>query len=249
MSDKIKIIILAAGLGKRMNNKDLPKALIPLRGRPLASYILDAIKKSGVKTRPVIVVGKMAGLVEKELGSKHTYVFQAEQLGTGHALMVAKNELENKAENILVLYGDQPLITPKTIRKMVKTHLLEGSILTMGTVRVPDFNLWRAGFYDFGRIIRDNNEKIIGIVEKKDATSDQLRIREINPSYFCFRADWLWQNLDQLKNNNAQGEYYLTDLINIAFKQRQKITTVRIEPKEALGVNTEEHLKLIEKLI
>jgi len=247
--DKVQIVVLAAGLGKRMNNQDLPKALIPLRGKPLASYVLEAIKKSGVRVRPVVVVGKMAGLVERELGPKYTYVFQAEQLGTGHALMVAKVELGNRADNILVLYGDQPLVAPRTIRKMVKTHLAEGSVLTMGIVRVTDFNFWRAGFYDFGRIVRDKDGKVIGIVEKKDATQDQLRIKEINPSYFCFQTQWLWQNLDRLKNNNAQKEYYLTDLIDIACKQGQKITTVSINPKEALGINTEEQLKLAEKLL
>lgn len=246
--DKVQIIILAAGLGKRMQNKELPKALVLLRGKPLISYLLDSIEKSGVCDKPVIVVGKGADLVKKELGSTYTYVPQAEQLGTGHAVMCAKDKLESKCQNILVLYGDQPLITSETINRLVDTHLADGQVLTIGTVKVPDFNDWRAGFYDFGRINRDAAGNMIGIVEKKDATAEQWNIKEINPGYYCFKADWLWQNLDKLKNNNAQKEYYLTDLISLACEQRQKIETVAVEPKEALGVNTEEQLVLLEKL-
>jgi len=247
--DQLQIIILAAGLGKRMQNKELPKALTPLRGRPLISYLLDSIKESGVCAKPVIVVGKMADMVKAALGPNYTYVFQAEQLGTGHAVMCAKDELAGKAENILILYGDQPLITPETIKKLVATHLSAGPVLTIGTVKVTDFANWRAGFYDFGRINRDLSGNVVGIIEKKDAIEKQWDIKEINPGYYCFAADWLWENLAKLKNENAQKEYYLTDLIGLACQQGQNISTVEIEPKEALGVNNEEHLKLLEGII
>ncbi len=249
MADKIQVIILAAGLGKRMKNKDLPKALIPLKGQPLIKYILAAVKKSGVCTKPIIVIGKMAEKVKEALGPGYTYVLQAEQLGTGHALMCVKDSLEIAAENILVLNGDEPLVSPGTIKEITEKHLASNGVLTMGTVKVPDFADWRAGFYDFGRMVRDEKGKLIGIVEKKDATPEQLAIKEINPSYFCFQADWLWQNLEQLKNNNTQGEYYLTDLIDITCKQGKDITTVEVKPQEALGVNTEEQLKLVASML
>lgn len=246
---KIKIIILAAGVGKRMGNPEWPKVLIELNGRPLISYLLAAVEKSGIDARPAIVVGQKAELVKAVLGKNYDYVLQTEQLGTGQAVLCAKEKLEKAAENILVLYGDQPLINAETIKNLVDTHLAAGKVLTMGTVLTPDFNDWRAGFFDFGRVIRDKNGKLAGIVEKKDATAPQLEIREVNPSYFCFQAGWLWQNLEKIKNDNQPQEYYLTDLIKIARQQDQEIATVPIEPKEAVGVNNEEQLKLIEKLI
>ena len=245
----IQVVILAAGLGKRMKNKNLPKALIPLKGRTLIEYVLAAIKKSGVGAKPIIIIGKMADKVKEVLGPDYTYVLQAKQLGTGHALMCVKESIEVRAENILVLCSDQPLVSPETIRDITEKHLSGNEVLTMGTVRVPDFASFRAGFYDFGRVVRDEKGKLIGIVEKKDATPEQLEIKEINPSYFCFQADWLWQNLEQLKNDNAQGEYYLTDLIGIAFSQGRNITTVEVKPQEALGVNTEEQLKLVANIL
>ncbi|OGY48369.1 MAG: hypothetical protein A3J65_01480 [Candidatus Buchananbacteria bacterium RIFCSPHIGHO2_02_FULL_45_11b] len=247
--DKIKIIILAAGAGKRMGEPELPKVLIELNGRPLINYLLAAVKKSGIDSRPVIVVGQKAELVKETLGPEYDYVLQAEQLGTGHAVMRAKSLLENKAENILVLYGDQPLLNFETINNLAGVHLASGKVLTMGTVLVPDFSDWRAGFFDFGRVGRDESGKVIGIIEKKDAAPEQLAIKEVNPSYFCFQAGWLWQNLEKIKNDNQQKEYYLTDLIKIARQQGEEIATVPIEPKEAAGVNTEEQLKLIEKLM
>jgi len=249
MSNQIQIIILAAGLGKRMKNKELPKALVLFKGQPLIKYLLALIKSSGICDKPVIVVGKMAEKVKETLGPNYIYVFQAEQLGTGHAVMCAKGELVGKAENILVLYGDQPLITAETIRKLAGIHLAGEQVLTMGTVQVPNFEDWRVGFSDFGRINRDSAGKVCGIIEKKDATAEQLNIKEINPGYYCFKADWLWQNLTNLKDNNAAGELYLTDLLGLACQQGKEITTVEIEPKEALGINTEGQLEAIEKLI
>jgi len=247
--DKVQIIILAGGLGKRMANKELPKALTMLRGRPLLSYLLESVKKSGVCPRPVIVVGRMAEKIRETIGSNYTYVFQPKPLGTGHAVMCAQAELEGRVKDILVLYADQPLISPATIKRLAKTHLKEGQVITVGIVKVPDFNNWRAGFYDFGRFIRNQNGDLKGIIEKKDASFKQLSIREINPGYYCFQATWLWQNLTKLKNSNAQKEYYLTDLIKLAFGQGQKIASIVISPKEALGVNTAEQLELAERII
>ncbi len=247
--DKLKIIILAGGLGKRMNNPDLPKVLISLKGRPLISYLLEAVKKSGVCARPLIVVGAKAEMVKEAVGPECDYVLQPEQLGTGHAVMCAEPTLKNQAEDIMVLYGDQPLLRPGTIAELARTHLSSGKVLTMGTVTVADFNDWRGGFYDFGRVIRDDSGTVCSIVEKKDATASQLDIKELNPSYFCFKAAWLWPNLKELKNDNRQKEYYLTDLAAVACRQGPIIETVPVDPREAVGVNTDEQLKLVEQLI
>ncbi|MFA6322014.1 MAG: NTP transferase domain-containing protein [Candidatus Buchananbacteria bacterium] len=247
--DKVKILILAGGLGKRMNNLQLPKVLVELNGKPLIKHLLEAIKVSGVDSRPSIVVGKKAELVKATLGDEYDYVFQAEQLGTGHAVMCAEEALAGRAENILVLYGDMPLLLPQTIKNFAASHLASGKELTMGTVLVDEFSDWRTGFYDFGRIIRNSADAVCGIVEKKDATPEQLAIKEVNPGYFCFKAAWLWGSLKKLKNENNQREYYLTDLVQIACEQGIEINTVLISPKEAVGINNEDQLKVAEKLM
>lgn len=248
MIDKIQIIVLAAGHGQRMEDKELPKVLIPLEGKPIIQYLLAAIKESGVCQKPVIVIGEKAGEVKVALGPDYLYVFQEEQLGTGHAIACCRQQLEGKVKDIMVLYGDHPFISSTMIKNLTETHLKGGKILTMATVKVPDFKDWRQSFYDFGRIIKDDQGRVTQIVEKKDATPKQLEIKEVNPSYFCFKADWLWQNIDKLKNDNAQQEYYLTDLAGIACQQDQEIATMEIKPKEALGVNTAEQLELVKKL-
>jgi len=245
----IQTIILAGGLGKRMNNFNLPKVLIELKGQPLISYVLKTIVNSGIDPQPVIVVGKMADKVKETLGPEYQYIFQPEQLGTGHAVACTKETLKDRAENILVLYGDMPLITAETIKNIATQHLVEKAVITMATVTVPDFNDWRAGFYDFGRIIRDSQGELLEIVEKKDATPDQLAIKEVNPSYFCFEANWLWQNIDNLKNDNLQKEYYLTDLISLALIQNKIVKTINIKAEEALGINDQKQKEIIEKFL
>lgn len=244
--DDIQIVILAAGEGKRMGNKKIPKALVPLKGKPLIKYLLESIKKSGVCSRPVIVVGNGADLIKEELGSDYTYSFQEEQLGTGHAVMAARDDLRSMYD-IMVLYGDHPLVSAETIKKITQTHLTQGQVLTIATAKVEDFNDWRQAFINFGRIVRDDQGNVNKIVEVKDATDEEKDIKEVNPGYYCFKADWLWQNLNKLNTNNAQKEYYLTDLIALALEQG--IETVEIEPKEALGVNTPEQLESIAKLV
>lgn len=248
-TSKIQIIVLAAGAGKRIKNKNLPKILLSLKGKPIIQHLLTAIKKSGVCKKPVIVIGQKADQVKAALRSDYTYIFQAEQLGTGHAVACTRQQLEGKVKDIMVLYGDHPFVSAKTIRKLTDTHLKEGKVLTMATTKVVNFADWRQGFFNFGRIIRNEKGKVSQIVEFKDATDRQKEIKEINPAYFCFKADWLWQNLNKLKNDNAQQEYYLTDLVSFACQQRQDISPVEIEPKEALGVNTIEELKLLKNII
>lgn len=243
----IDIVILAAGLGKRMQT-ELPKVLNELHGRPLISHVLDAVKASGVCDSPVIVVGKKREMVMDELGAGYRYAVQEEQLGTGHAVLAAKAALIGSTAPVMVLYGDMPYIKAETIRTIAETHAAAKATLTMATVTVPDFEGWRAGFYDFGRIIRDGDGHIVHTVEKKDATAEELLVMELNPCYFCFDSAWLWQHLEKLENTNAQGEYYLTDVVKMAVAEGVKISSVAIDPKEALGVNTKEHLELLHRV-
>ena len=247
--DKIQIIILAAGHGKRMNNGDLPKVLVPFKGQPMIKHLLKSIKDSGVCDKPAIVVGQGANQVKEALGPDYIYILQPEQLGTGHAVSCAKEILEDQAENIIVLYGDHPLVSAAMIRNLADSHLKNNKVITMAIVKTPDFIDWRAGFYQFGRLIRNKDNQVCQIVEVKDASDKEKGITEVNPGYYCFKADWLWDNLDKLKDNNAQHEYYLTDLIAIACHSGQSINTVEIQPQEALGVNTKEQLELLEKIV
>lgn len=246
--EKIKVVILAAGQGKRMKSQ-LPKVLTPLYGKPLVLHVLDSVKQSGVSERPIIIVGKQRELVMKTLGDYYEYVTQEEQKGTGHAVLVAEKMLENKADHIIVLYGDHPFVSPETIKKLAEKHLSSGGKITMAMVNLPDFKDWRTIFYsNFSRIIRDKDGNIIKDVQFKDANEEEKKKTEINPCYFCFEAKWLWEKLKTLETNNAQKEYYLTDLIKIAIEEKIKIESIDIDPREALGVNSKEELEILEKL-
>ena len=245
----IQVLILAAGQGKRMGAGDLPKVLVPLKGKPMLGHLLEAIKNSGVGETPTVVIGKGAEKVKETFGDDYQYVLQEEQLGTGHAVKVAKGALKD-ATDVMVLYGDHPLVSAKLIKALAQKHLSSGSVLTMATVTVRDFEDWRREFISFAKIIRDDKDKVVKIVERKDISEDQKDIPEVNPAYMCFKADWLWENLKNLGKDNAQGEYYLTDLVKMAVDQGHEITTVDIQDiKEALGINTSEQLKSIEELL
>lgn len=243
----VKIVILAAGKGTRMGG-ELPKVLTPVLGRPMVLHLLESVQKARVLNRPVLVVGYQADKVKAAVGDGCDFVYQAEQLGTGHAVSIAQ-EASRGAEHVLVLYGDHPLISEDTITKIFEGHQKSGATITMATISTPDFEGWKQSFYDFGRIIRDESGNIIKSIEKKDATEEQKQIKEVNPCYYCFDAKWLWESLSQLKNNNAQGEYYLTDVVETAFKEGKKIHSIAIPPHEGLGVNTPEQLKMVEQYL
>ena len=245
---ELKIVVLAGGEGKRMQSQ-LPKVLIPLAGKPLISYVLEAIKESGICARPTIVVGQQRELVMKTLGDAYDYVVQREQLGTGHAVQRTQPLLENKFENIMVLYGDMPFIKPETIRDIFNYHISHNANITMGTVLLKDFQDWRKAFYSFGRIERDKNGNIKKIIYEKNPTLEELKIMEVDPCYYCFKANWLWFKLGMLKNENSHGEYYLTDLVGLAIAEGQPPETIQIPPHDALGANSKEDLQILEKLL
>ncbi|MCX6781746.1 MAG: NTP transferase domain-containing protein [Candidatus Magasanikbacteria bacterium] len=238
--NKIGIVVLAAGKGKRMQS-ELPKVMHPLRGRPLIDYVVNVAEE--LKIKPVVVVADDSNLVRDYLSGRADYAVQTERLGTGHAVQMAEGALNGKVECVIVLYGDMPFIKAASLNNLIDDHMSRSNMLTLATVTVPDFRDWRAQFYDFGRIIRDENGDIIRIVEKKDASPAELNVMELNSAFFCFNAEWLWKNLKNLKNNNAAGELYLTDLVKIAFDTGVPLSSVNIDPLEAVGVNTKEHLE------
>lgn len=249
--EKIRILILAGGKGERMQNT-LPKVLAQVKGKSMIKYLLESVEKSGIDKKPVIVVGYKKELVINELGKKnkqYQYINQEHQLGTGHAVNLTKDYLKDKAEHVMILYGDHPFVNVKTIKKINEKHIKSGKKITMAIVKLPDFKDWRIVFKNFSRIVRDRNGKIIKDVQIKDASDEEKEITEVNPCYFCFEAKWLWSKLETLKNDNTQKEYYLTDLIKIATENGMEIESIEIEPHEALGANTQKELEILENFV
>lgn len=241
------VVILAAGKGKRMGG-DVPKVLRLVGNKPIIKHLVDSVLISGVAERPVVVVCDENTLIQDVLGKSCDYAVQAEQLGTGHAVACARPMLEDKAKRILVFYGDMPFVSKETILKLKETESKDDGVLILFTTEVDDFADWRQSFYNFGRIIRDENGKIIAIKEKKDCLLEELEIKEINPGFYCFDASWLWPHLEKLDNKNSQGEFYLTDLVKQAMAEGHKIHSIKIDPRECLGINTPEELALANKL-
>jgi len=246
--EKNDIVILAAGHGKRMQS-DIPKALTLLAGKPLLEHVLDAIWASGTLVEPVIVIGQKRDHIREALGPDRRYAVQEEQLGTGHAVLSASGAIHPDAESVLVLNADNPLVAPETIRRLFEERKKSGTKIVLGTVTIPDFEDWRAAFLGFGRIKRTAGGEIEAIVESKDANAEEREILELNPTFLCFEKDWLLRSLAKLGNANAQGEYYLTDLIKMAFFEGEKVSSVAVDPKEAVGVNSRADLLIAEQIL
>lgn len=247
-----QIIILAAGKGTRMaamqnTEKPLPKVLIPLRGKPVIKYLLEEVAQVSADTQPIIVVGFQSEAVQQELGSDFLYALQTDQNGTGHAVLATRPQV--KAGNIIVLYGDMPFVTAQSLQKLIDLHEQNGAKLSMFTGIVPNYDGVYDHFKGFGRIIRDANSHIKKIQEFADCTDEQKQITEVNPGIYMFNSDWLWPHLEQIGSANAQGEVYLTDIIEIAIRDGQKIESLPIAPEEIYGINTPDHLAHAQTLI
>jgi bifunctional UDP-N-acetylglucosamine pyrophosphorylase/glucosamine-1-phosphate N-acetyltransferase len=245
----LEIIILAAGKGTRMGGEK-PKVLTDILGRPMLSYVLDAVGKAHDR-EPLIVIGFQAEKVKEVIGPHKRYVLQAEQRGTGHAVKEALAYLTPGTKHVIVVNGDQPLVSAETISSLYKTHVDKNKSgpLTMSTMKLSDFNDWRSAFYDFGRIVRDRKGTIKKIVERTDTSPAEKLITEVNPAYYCFDADWLCDRIKKINTENPQGEYYLPDLIQIAQDEGTVLNSIEIPAHQALGVNTPEQLKTVLKFL
>ena len=229
----VRPIILAAGVGKRMRSS-LPKVLHRICGRPMIRYVLAAVDEAGLG-RPVVVVGRGAEAVQVEVGDGATFVVQAEQKGTAHALLVGL-EAAPDGEAVLVLYGDVPLLTGQTLERLVAQYRDARPGVTLLTASLPD----PAGY---GRIVRGTGGTVTRIVEEADASPDERAIREINAGTYVFDGALLREGLRHVQPTNAQGEYYLTDVIAWTLSRGARVDALPVDdPVEVLGVNSRRDL-------
>ena len=239
----LKAVVLAAGKGTRMltEDSDAPKVMKLVCGKPLLSYVLNAL--TFIEKRDIIVV---AGYKKDEIiNSFHGYAFavQEEQLGTGHAVMAAEDELSGFDGSVLVCYGDMPVVKRESYEELVRTHFDQGNDCTILTGESESA-------LSFGRIVRSGSGDFLAIVEERDCTPDQLEITELNSGVYVFRAPMLLQALKKINSNNSQGEYYLTDAPAIMRGEGAKIGLLRRNlGDEIIGVNTTEQLAQVERIL
>ncbi|CAM2898799.1 MULTISPECIES: bifunctional UDP-N-acetylglucosamine diphosphorylase/glucosamine-1-phosphate N-acetyltransferase GlmU [Dellaglioa] len=222
-------IILAAGKGTRMKSK-LYKVLHPIAGRPMVDHVLTEIEANNMD-EVVTIVGHGAEKVEETLGDRSEYALQAEQLGTGHAVLQAEKILKDKEGMTIIANGDTPLLTAKTFGELFEYHKEKGAAATVLTAQAEDPT-------GYGRIIRNEIGIVEKIVEQKDATIQEANVQEINTGVYCFDNKTLFAALHEVTNDNAQGEYYLTDVMEILKKQGKIVAAYRMKDfSESMGVN------------
>ena len=237
MNKELRVIILAAGKGTRMNS-DLPKVLHKLNGKALLDFVLDESELLN-PTETILVVG-----FKKEQVISHTenrinlkYATQIEQLGTGHAVLQTEELLKNNKGHIIILYGDVPNIKASTLKPIIDEHIINNRDLTLITAEIDDPS-------GYGRIIRDKNGNLLKIVEEKDCDDDERKIKEWNPGIYIFKIPEVFEVLNNIRTNNASKEYYLTDAIGLAQQSNMQINAIKIaNSNEVIGINTADQLE------
>ena len=235
-------VILAAGKGTRMKS-DLPKVLHTILGKPLVSFVIDACALAGTQ-RTLLVIGHQAERVKETIGSGVEYALQAQQLGTGHALLIAAQALEKGfAGDVLVLVGDAPFLSGEILHALLDHHRTTNAAATMMTAIIDPPPA-------YGRIVRDGKGRVLRIVEQRDATPEERLITEVNTSHYCFRSEKVFPLLGQLGTDNDQGEYYLTDIIAMLSEAGERIETLTAEDPDVLkGINDKAELAGAETLL
>jgi bifunctional UDP-N-acetylglucosamine pyrophosphorylase/glucosamine-1-phosphate N-acetyltransferase len=242
MAERVAII-LAAGVSSRMNT-DTPKVLHKVCGRPMLAYVLDACRGVGVG-EIYVVIGFGSEQVKETFASADDimWVKQEEQKGTAHAVLCCKEHLDGFDGETLVLCGDGPLIRADTLRTIIEKHEAENSAATLATAILDD----PAGY---GRVCRDTDGNIEAIVEHNDCTSEQLIIKEVNPSYYVFNNNILFEAAAKVRPDNVKKEYYLTDAISIIIAAGHKVVAVEaMRPEEVMSVNTEAQLNEVSRIM
>lgn len=228
------VIIMAAGKGKRMKS-NLPKVLHNLAGKPILNYVLETVNQLEVK-RKILIVGYKSNKIKELIGDKIESVEQKEQLGTAHAVLITKKLLSGFKGDVLILSGDVPFLTIKTLKKLLKYHQDNNFCCTLlsAVLKKPK---------GYGRIIRDKKGEIKGIIEEADLSADRKKINEINSGIYCFNKEKLFQVLEKITTDNKQGEYYLTDTVKILLNEGLTIGNIIIKDySEILGINNRSDL-------
>lgn len=227
----IKVIVLCAGKGTRMKSEKA-KVMHEIMGQPMSKYIYDIAKEIS-NQKPLFVVGYKKEQIEEYFKDNVDYIEQNVQMGTGHAIMITKDNI-NEEDNVLILCGDTPLIKKETIKRLIDENSKKDAVILTSIVDNP---------YGYGRIIKDNKGNFDKIVEEKDATNEQKNIQEINAGMYLVKGNLIKENIEKLTNDNSQKEYYLTDLFEILKKQNKDIATFLIDKQEILGVNSRVQLE------
>ena len=229
MTSKIAAVIMAAGKSTRMKSA-LPKAAHLICGKPVTRHVIDACYGADIQS-VVVVVGYEAEKVIAALGDDVSYAYQTKQLGTGHACIQALPHIADDVTDIVVLPGDTPLITSDALQGLVSAHTNEGNAATLLTAILDDAS-------HYGRVIRDTNGAVLKIQEARDADEETLAIREINTSIYCFNRQLLAEKLSLLRTDNAQAEYYLTDVVELLNSAKKRVGAIVAEnAADALGIN------------
>ncbi len=238
---KINAIILAAGRGTRMKSK-LYKVLHPVLGKPMINHLIDHIKETEIK-RKIIVIAKNSDQVKEAVKENVEFVVQEEQLGTGHAVMMVEPLLKDEEGITLVICGDTPLISSDTINRLINFHSENHADITVLSTMLEDPT-------NYGRIIRDNNNSVLKIVEHKDANEEEKQVREINTATYCFDNKKLFKSLKKIRNQNSQNEFYLTDIIEIIKNEDGKVYAyITDNNDEVMGINDKISLSLANSIL
>jgi len=243
LTEQIKAVVLAAGKGTRLHTDDIdaPKVMREACSKPLLWHVLEAISFIEKKDTILVVGYKKENVIDTF--SEYPYVVQSEQLGTGHAVMAAQEELKNHTGALLVCYGDMPAIRSEVYKQLLKTHIAEGNDCTILTGE-STLNM------SFGRIQRDEKGDFLNVIEEKDCTSKQLEITELNTGVYIFNTVLLLSALKELKNDNSQDEYYITDVPAIMRRKGSKIGILKRNlGDDIIGVNTLAQLEMVERIL
>jgi UDP-N-acetylglucosamine diphosphorylase/glucosamine-1-phosphate N-acetyltransferase len=242
MNTKLATIILAAGKGTRMRS-GLAKVLHPLDGKPMVVYPIELGRAVGSEIIAVIVGHQADKIKESITGDDIVFVHQEQQLGTGHAVLQCRDALQMFQGHILILCGDVPLLLPATIEALRAEHVSHQAAVTVLTTLFDDPT-------GYGRIVKDESDTILKIVEERDATDDERKIKEINSGIYCVDSEFLFYAVGRITNDNAQGEYYLTDILEIASGMKYTAKSFVIEdPIEVMGINTIEDLARADQIM
>lgn len=243
MKEKVTVVILGAGLGTRMRSRKA-KVLHRAGGRTLIEHVILAARAIAPPEAIFVVVGHQADQVRDAVaGHGVGFIVQAEQKGTGHAVMVGRDALSRLGGLLVILYGDCPLISADTLRRLVAAQEESGGAGAIVTAVMEDPT-------GYGRVLRDPQGRVLGVVEQKAATPEQLAIREANMGLYCYRAEDFWRHAGEIQPNNPVREYYLTDMVEILSRAGRRIETMSIEdPREVLGINDRLELATADRLL